>query len=311
MIISASFRTDIPAFYGEWFVRRLEAGYCRTVNPIGGQIHTIPLGRDAVDGIVFWTKNVRPFLPRLERVAEMGYPFYVQHSITGYPRALENRVPPVESLVRAAWELSRRYGPRAAVWRYDPIVYTSLTPSDHHLSMFTRLARQLEGAVDEVVISFAHIYRKTARNMSQAAGEEGFTWRGEEPPDEEKRALAGEMAEVAAEHGMKLGVCSQSVYTCGRAVNARCVDAPRLSAVAGRPVTARTKGNRPDCLCAESRDVGAYDTCPHGCVYCYAVAGREAALERYRAHDPHSEFLFPPAHVPEDPQGDLFGDGMG
>lgn len=92
MIISASYKTDIPAFYGTWFLRRLHAGYCKMVNPYGRQVYTVSLTRNEVDGFVFWTKNIGPFLDPLREVQRLGYPFLIQHTITGYPRALERRV---------------------------------------------------------------------------------------------------------------------------------------------------------------------------------------------------------------------------
>ena len=191
--------------------------------------------------------------------------------------------------------LAAQYGPRVAVWRYDPILFTSLTPPDFHRRTFARLARALEGATDEVVVSFAHLYRKTQRNLDRAAAASGFVWN--DPDADRKRTLAAELAQVAEAHGMQLTLCAQRPLLASGVAEAHCVDAARLAAVAGRPIAARLKGNRPDCLCYQSRDIGAYDTCPHGCVYCYAVQNREAARRRYAAHDPDGEFLFSPRHA--------------
>ncbi len=292
MIVSASYRTDIPAFYGTWFRNRLDAGFCRVVNPYGGQVHTIPLTPETVDGFVFWTKNAGPFLDVLDEVAARGHPFVVQYTVNDYPRALESSVTDWRRSVSHLRRIRAAFGPRAAVWRYDPVLLTSLTPGEWHLATFRRLARALEGAVDEAVISFAQIYRKTRRNLDRAAARHGFAWR--DPEREEKRALAAGMAAIAAEHGMALTVCSQADLIPPGGAPASCVDARRLSDVAGRPVAARRRGNRPDCACDESRDIGAYDTCPHGCVYCYAVRSRTLARRHYRAHDPESPFLLPP-----------------
>ena len=207
MIISASYRTDIPAFYGAWFMNRLDAGYCRTVNPYGGQIYRVDLDPDSVDGFVFWTKNLGPFLPRLEEIRRRGYPFVVQYSITGYPRALEFTVCDADRSSRHVIQVAEQYGPRAVVWRYDPILFTSLTPAAFHLDRFESLATELRGSVDEVVISFAHIYKKTLRRLSYKAASAGFSW--EDPDDEAKRALAEELVRIAGRNGMRLTVCSQ------------------------------------------------------------------------------------------------------
>ncbi len=293
MIISASYKTDIPAFYGHWFENRLEAGYCKVANPYNRrQVRRVSLLPEDVDGFVFWTRNLGPFLGRLERVREFGRPFTVQQTITGYPRELEPSVVDADRSVRHLRTVADIYGPRAAVWRYDPILFSSLTPAEYHLDNFERLAGALEGATDEVVISFAQIYRKTARNLDLAASRFGFTW--EDPPDQAKLGLASRLAEMAGARGMKLSVCSQRKYIVPGASAARCIDARRLAAAGGRPIRARRKGNRPDCGCSESVDIGEYDTCPHGCAYCYAVLHRDLAGRRYERHDPKGELLSSP-----------------
>ncbi|HII06158.1 MAG TPA: DUF1848 domain-containing protein [Methanotrichaceae archaeon] len=293
MIISASYKTDIPAFYGEWFEKRLEAGYCKVANPYNRrQVSRISLRREDMDGFVFWTKNLGPFEKRLETVSEFGRPFTVQYTITAYPRALESSVVVSKRSIQHMKTLAERYGPKAAVWRYDPILFSSLTPVDFHLKNFENLAGALEGTTDEVVISFAQIYRKTLKNLDLAAHKFRFTW--EDPPDEAKLDLAADLAKMAKAHGMQLTICSQRRYIVPGAEAARCVDARRLSEIGGRPIRAKIKGKRPDCKCYKSVDIGEYDTCPHGCVYCYAVRNRDLALSRYKKHDPKSEFLFCP-----------------
>ena len=304
MIISASYRTDIPAFYGEWFINRLNAGYCLVVNPYSNKPYRVSLERDHVDGFVFWTKNLGPFLDKLPILKERGYPFVVQYAINGYPRTLEFSVVETRRSVQHMRQLAESYGKRAAVWRYDTIIFTSVTPREFHVENFSRLASELEGTTDEVVISFAQLYKKTLSNMNWAADKFGFTW--EDPDDQTKRALVSELAQIARSRGMQLTVCSQRDYVVPGSEEARCIDAKRLSEVAGREIRAALKGNRPECGCFLSRDIGAYDTCPHGCVYCYAVQNRDLAQKHYQLHDPESEYLFKPellleAKLPEYP----------
>lgn len=290
MIISASVRTDIPAFYGAWMMERLRAGYSMARNPFSQQSYRVSLRREDVDGIVFWTKNVGPFLRHLPEVRERGYPFVVQHTINGYPRALETSVADPRRAVANARAVAAAYGPRSVVWRYDPIVFSSRTPPDFHIESFGRLAEALRGATDEAVISFAQIYRKTQRNLDAAALEESFEWR--DPPAAEKMALASQMVEIAQANGMQLKVCSQKELLVPGAQEARCADARRLEEIGGCRIEARLKGNRAPCGCFETRDIGDYDTCPHGCVYCYAVRTPALAAERFRRHDPASEYLY-------------------
>lgn len=290
MIISASYKTDIPTFYGRWFLNRLAAGHCRMINPYGRQVYTIDLRPEAVDGFVFWTKNVGPFVDALAEVHGRGYPFVVQHGINGYPREMEHSVVDADRSIEQCRRIAATHGPRVVVWRYDPIVFSTLTPREWHLRNFERLAQRMEGTTDEVVISFAQVYRKTLRNMNAAATEQGFEWH--DPADAEKLSLAGDLVKIAQAHRMQLTVCSQRSFIVNGAADARCIDAERLSDVAGRPIRAKLQGNRKECGCCQCRDIGDYDTCPHGCAYCYAVQSPQLAAKRFRAHDPEGEFLF-------------------
>ena len=289
MIISASYRTDIPAFYGEWFMNRLRAGYCKVVNPYGRQTHRVSLAPEDVDGFVFWTKNLRPFAGRLAEIRERGFPFVIQFGINAYPRALEASVIAPKASIALFHDVCAKFGPRVCVWRYDTIAVTSITPVEWHLRNFEALARDLQGATNEVVISFLHPYKKTVRAMDRAAQAEGFTW--SDPSAEAKRELASQLAAVAARHEIQLSICAQREYLVPGAADARCVDAERLGDVAGCQIRSRRAGHRKDCGCWESRDIGEYDTCPHGCAYCYAVSDLARARERLRAHDPKGEFL--------------------
>lgn len=288
MIVSASYRTDIPALYGSWFMNRLAAGHALVSSPYGGRPYRVSLAPGDVDGFVFWTRNMGPLQARLAEIAAIA-PFMVQFTVTGYPRALEPGVIDCVAAIAQIGQLAAEFGPRAVAWRYDPIVETSLTPPGWHRRNFARLASALAGSVDEAVISFAQIYAKTRRNLDAAARAHGFDWR--DPEAEEKLSLATELAEIAANHGMRLSICSQPEIAPAGTDAARCVDARRLSDIAGREIGARVKGNRPGCLCHESRDIGAYDSCPQGCAYCYAVSGRERAKRFLAAHDPEGEGL--------------------
>jgi hypothetical protein len=300
LIISASYKTDIPTFYGEWFMNRLRAGYCKMINPYNRRVITVSLRPETVDGIVFWTKNIGPFIKHLPEVKRMGFPFIIQHTINGYPRELEQAVVDAPRAVENFRQVSEAFGPRVCVWRYDTIINSSLTPRDFHIETFSRLAKSLEDATDEVVISFAHLYQKTLRNMANAAKENQFTW--SDPSVEWKKELASELASIAASHRIRLSICSQRGFISTGCSEARCVDADRFADIIGKPLKACQRGNRKECECFESRDIGDYDTCPHGCVYCYAVLNQTLAKLRYQQHDPLSESLFPLPAEPGEPK---------
>lgn len=293
MIVSASYRTDIPALYAAWFMNRLQAGFARVHSPYGGPPTTVPLNRAAVDAFVFWTRNLAPFTTALVAVADRGFPFLVQYSVTGYPRALDRATPSPEAAIRHIRAAVSRYGAGTVVWRYDPIVCTTLTPAEWHLSTFADLARMLAGAVDEVIVSWCQTYRKTVRNLDAAARTSGFTWC--DPKDNEKRDLLARLAAIAAAHGMRLTLCGQPSLQIEGVGEARCIDADRLSRIAGAPLAIRHQAHRKQCGCWASRDIGAYDSCTQGCVYCYAVNSQTVAKRRRASHDPEAETLIPAA----------------
>jgi len=290
MIVSASYRTDIPAFYPRWFLARLAAGEVWVTNPYGGASSRVPLAPGDVDGWVFWTRNPIPFMDALEAVTARGDPFTVQMTVLGYPRALDPAVIPPDRALEAMAAIRARFGPQAVVWRHDPVVFSSLTPAAWHRETFARHAKALRGVVNEVVVSVLQVYAKSRRGLDAHAVRHGFDWR--DPPVDEKRALLADLAGIAANEGLRFSLCGQDSLEAGLpgVATAACVDAARLSDMAGRPIVARPKPHRA-CGCAESRDIGAYDTCPHGCAYCYAVRNRDVAKHRFAAHDPRSPFL--------------------
>ena len=149
--------------------------------------------------------------------------------------------------------------------------------------------------------------------MDRAAREAGFSW-DEHKVDQETfvaqgRTLAMELAQIAQAYGMRLKVCAQKQFlVAGLIEEARCIDAERLERIGQRVIPDKRKqvGSRKECACFASKDIGEYDTCPHGCVYCYAVQHRNLALSRYKKHDPQGEFLFPPAgYTPEDTKPEI------
>ena len=298
MIVSVSSRTDIPAFYGEWFQRRLDAGYSISVNPFSGLGYRVGLMPHEVDGFVFWTKNLGPFLSRLPVLKERGFPFVIQYTINRYPHALEPSVPRAGETVEHLRLVARTYGRRAGVWRYDPIILTNLTDFHFHRENFSQLAASLAGSVDEVTVSYASLdYRKTRRNLDRAERRGDFMVH--DPEDAEKREFLADLASIAVGNGMKLSLCGQPQYLTPCVQEASCVDARRLSEVAGRSIVSRKPGHRGErCACDYSRDIGAYDTCLHGCAYCYALSDVHISRRFHRQHDPSAEWLRPPRRAP-------------
>lgn len=289
MIISASYKTDLPAFYGAWFLNRLLAGQVTVANPYGGPARVVSLEPDAIDGFVFWTRNAAPFGGALEHINGSGYPFIFHYTITGYPRELDLATPPAEAAINDFRALSSLWGARRLIWRYDPVLITSKTSTAWHLANFKALAKALSGATDEVVLSFTQIYRKTRANLNRAARSGNFTW--EDPIDAKKQTLLGQLAAIAADHGMTASLCGQADLLATGLSEARCIDATRLSEFAEHEISAGKRSHRKGCACAASIDIGGYDTCPHGCAYCYGVQSRGKAKDALVKHNENAEIL--------------------
>ncbi len=123
MIVSASRRTDIPAFYAPWLERRLEDGFVLVRNPRNpAQVRRISLAPVDVDCFVFWTKDARPLSGLLDRLDDAGYPYYFQWTVTPYGSGLEPGIAPKEEILAAFRTLAGRLGPHRVVWRYDPVI---------------------------------------------------------------------------------------------------------------------------------------------------------------------------------------------
>ncbi len=270
MIISASRRTDIPAWHAEWLLNRLRAGEVLVRNPFRPtRISRVALSPKNVDCLVFWTKNPGPMLPLLEEIDAMGYPYYFQFTLTPYGTDLETGLPPKEELVRMFRRLSKRLGSKRVIWRYDPVVVCEAYPLSYHIESFGRLARALEGAAQRCVFSFFDAY--------PGLGKLGRTWERGLTPDGMDR-LAAAFAAAAQERGMELVTCAeQGDYSRYGVRHGACIDREWIEGILGVPLEyekGKNTGQRSCCGCMESVDIGVYGTCRNGCRYCYAGGGK-------------------------------------
>ena len=306
MIISASRRSDLPAFYTPWLLERLAQGWCLVANPFNPrQVSRLSLARDQVEAMVLWTKNPAPLLARLDELDRPGFAYYFLYTLNPYPPDLEPHLPPLEQRLATFQALATRLGPDRVVWRYDPIIISNRTPPAWHEQAFASLSRELAGACQRVIVSLVHPYAKTRRRLG-ALAQRGweFSW----PAWDQALAqdLLATLARLAAGQGMTMAACASPVDLRSIGVEpARCID-PQLIARIGGPagLGGTDPGQRPECGCAPSRDMGAPDTCLHGCEYCYACVSQSAALANHQRHDPAGPFLLPP--LQESGQGQLF-----
>lgn len=271
MIISASRRTDIPAFFGDWLFERLEAGYCDVKNPFNGKIRRISLQREDVDAIVFWSKNPRPLMARLDELDSYNIPYYFQYTLNDYPTPLEPSLPPIEERIETFRELSVRLGAQRVVWRYDPIVVSNITPTGFHLERFTHIAGQLGGYTDSVFISLLDPYRAATRRLN-ALNEQGICVEVDWRDDAALEVLVRGLAHVSRGAGMRIFSCAENPrWQDWGTEKGQCVSSDRVNRFAGLKLKySKDRGQRASCGCTKSCDIGTTGTCGHGCVYCYA-----------------------------------------
>lgn len=291
VIISASRRTDIPAFYADWFMNRVRAEYCLVPNPFNPrQISRVSLAPADVDAIVFWTRNPRPLMRRLPELDEAGFKYYFLFTLVGNPREIDPKSPPIAAAVATFRALADRISPERVVWRYDPIVLSRLTSAEYHLENFEALARRLSGSTRRVVISTVNLYRKSKSRLDSLQGTPAELV---PPAQSDLERLVPKMRQIAGEREMRIVSCAEELDLRRFGVEpGKCVDDVLLRDALEIEVGGKKDpGQREACGCVQSRDIGVYDTCLYGCVYCYATRSFDRARERYHAHDPHSPTL--------------------
>ena len=282
MIINTGQRTDIPAFYPEWFINRLREGFVCVRNPYDRrQVNRYRLDPSVVDLIAFCTKDPSPLLPIPSLLKAYGQLWHV--TITPYGRDVEPNVPDKRETLSNFRRLSDEVGPNAAVWRYDPIMITEKYSAEYHMRAFEKMSAQLEGYTDTAVISFIDLYPKVRRNFPEAS----------EVAPEQRIELGKALIEIAASRGMTVRPCAEGDELAPYGADCSgCMKISDYEKALGKRLSAPAfKGARKECVCYISCDIGAYDSCRHLCRYCYANAEPAKILANSRLHDPSSPFL--------------------
>lgn len=281
-IISASRRTDIPAFYTPWFMNRIRAGFCVYPNPLYRRtFYRVSLRPDEVLGIVFWTRHAAPLLRHLPELDKAGFTYYFQYTVVEYPSIVHPRSPSLEMTLATFQEVSRQVGPSRIVWRYDPIVLSSGTGAEWHRERFLRIADALSGYTETVMVSVVDPYAKTKRRLD--ATMDGVVYE----PDAYQELLVW-MAEESAGRGLATQTCTEPGISIPGVTMGSCVDTRLLCQIKGRPAPSRVRihRQREGCLCHQSVDIGVNDSCTFGCQYCYATTSHDRAMETLRNHRP-------------------------
>lgn len=286
MIISASRRTDIPSYYSEWFFNRIKEGYICVRNPMNiHQIGKISLSPDVIDGIVFWTKNPIPMLARLGEISQYNY--YFQFTINSYGTDLETNVPSKNDVIIPTFQkLSKQIGKEKVVWRYDPILFNEKYTLKYHLTYFQMMADKLANYTEKCTVSFIDLYKNIQKKMESL--------KIVVPSLEQQEELMAGFSEIAKEHGIYIDTCAEKKdFDKFGIKHAHCIDRERLERIGNYKLDIdKDKNQRDECGCVSSIDVGSYNTCKNGCLYCYANFGEKTVASNHLKHNPVSSLLY-------------------
>lgn len=293
MILFASGRTDVIAFYTPWLMNRLRAGFVDVRNPYHSQqVTRYKLTPDVVDALVFCTKNPAPVLPYLDELRSFGIGTYFFVTITPYGKDIEPNVPEKQTVLRSFCALSERVGAEHICWRYDPIFVNADYPVSAHIRYFRQMAETLRSATSRCIISFIDLYEKTKKNFPGV----------QEVSLADQQFLAQALSRVAHDVGMSIETCAEKADLSAFGVEAgACLSRAAITTAAGyKLVDAIPKQTlRQHCACLPAHDIAAYNACPHLCAYCYANYDASLVQKNYARHDPHSSFLLGGA-LPDD-----------
>lgn len=282
MILNTGSRTDIPAYYSDWFYNRIREGYVLVRNPYyPTQITKYLLDPEVVDVIVFCTKNPLSMLDRISLLSAFEMFWFV--TITPYGREIEPDVPPKEQVIRYVQRLSEQIGKERVSWRYDPVFVTEQYSVDYHIEEFHHMAKALAGKTSQCVVSFIDLYEKTKRNFR---GVRSVTKR-------EQETLVDAFSEIAKRYGLQIHLCCEDTGLVRENVDADgCMSKAVLEKALGCKFDVpKKKKAREECSCLLGADIGAYNTCGHGCLYCYANYDRETVIKNRKRHRADSPLL--------------------
>lgn len=285
MILSVSRRTDIPAFYSKWFMNRVREGYVMVRNPMSYHaISKISLSPELIDCIVFWTKNAEPLIKYLSEL-DTKYMYYFQYTLNAYLKDIEPNLPKLQEKIEIFKKLSSHVGKDRVIWRYDPIILTEKYDVDWHIRAFTYICNELKDYTNVCVFSFVDMYDKICTNMKAINAM---------PIDKEKmEIIADSFSKIAKENGIVLKTCCEEIDLEKYDIEHSCCIDPILMARLLN-CTLKTKkdpNQRGVCGCVESIDIGQYNTCKHGCKYCYANYSIQSVTNNSQKHHESSPLL--------------------
>lgn len=284
MIVSVSRRTDIPAFYSQWFYNRIKEGFVYVINPFNTkQVSKVELTPKTVDCFVFWTKDAQPMLELLDEIKDFKY--YFQFTITSYRDDVELGTRMKKDIISTFKILSNKIGKEKVIWRYDPILLNNFYTKEYHYEWFEKFCVQLEGYTEKCVISFLDLYKKTERNTEEL-NVSLFN-------ESDMYDMAKKLATIASKYKIELETCSEEIDLSQFGIKSgRCIDDKLISKIMNMPIKVKKDDTQREvCGCVKSIDIGQYNTCKHHCLYCYANFNNKMVQDNSLKHDPSSPIL--------------------
>lgn len=310
IVVSASRSTDIPAFYADWFVERLKAGYVKWKNPFNGVFSYVTFSKARL--VIFWSKNPKPLIQHIDFISEKIPNFYVQFTLNDYDKELlEPNVPSVSQRIETFIELAQKIGKEKVIWRFDPLILTETIGVDELLRKVENIGNQLKNHTEKMVFSFADIklYKKVQNNLRKNS------INYQEFNERTMNEFASSLQQLNKSWNFEIGTCAEKIpLEKYGIIHNKCVDddlmiklfpqdkilmdflgvriaPPNIFNLKGgieKKKNNKDKGQREFCGCIFSKDIGEYNTCPHLCEYCYANASKEIALANWTQHKQNS-----------------------
>ena len=282
MILNTGNRTDIPAFFSDWFFNRIQEGFVCVRNPyFPHQVTKYILDPQAIDIICFCTKNPKPMLSRLDLIKDYKQFWFV--TITPYNQTIEPYVPNKNEIIRSFIELSKKIGSHCIGWRYDPIFLNDYYTIEYHLRIFEKMCQKLTGYTPQCVISFIDLYQKTKKNFKEV----------QEVSQKNQIYLCQKFVEIGKKYNIEIYTCheNESLKTTGVHTSG-CMNQQIIERALGHSLKLpKINEARQGCRCLLNNDIGIYNTCLHGCLYCYANYDRVTVLKNVKMHNKKSPFL--------------------
>ena len=282
MIINIGSRTDIPAFYSEWFYNRIKEGFVYVRNPYyKNQVTKYDLNPEVVDLLVFVSKNPEPMIDRLDEINDFNQ--YWQITITPYGKDIEKNVPAKEKVIKSFQKLSKIIGKEKIAWRYDPIFINKKYSLEKHIHIFEDMASKLANYTDVSIISFIDLYGKTKKNFPEV----------EKVNKKERHRIGKEFVEIGKKYNMTIKTCAEGDELAKYGIDCSgCLTKSVFEKAIGKNLKVPNKLKvRKECDCLLGNDIGAYNSCGHGCKYCYANYSNEIVEKKMKKHDKDSPFL--------------------